>query len=214
MLRIKICGITRPDQGRAIAQSGATALGFMCVRQSPRYVVPQQIRAIVDQLPDEKPVDRVGVFADATIAEIGEVVAIANLNAVQLHGSESPQFCHQLRSVLPQVELIKALRIRDLQALAAASFYNKVADTLLLDAYHPNVLGGTGKTLDWSSLQDFSPDCPWILAGGITPDNVQIALTQLRPQGIDLSSGVEHAPGNKDLNQIARLFEQIRLLSR
>ena len=84
--------------------------------------------------------------------------------------------------------------------------YSTVVDTLLLDAYHPGVLGGTGQTLDWTQLAAFSPQIPWFLAGGLTPDNVCTALTQLHPSGIDLSSGVEVSPGNKNLDLVDRLF--------
>lgn len=213
-MRVKICGITKPDQGRSIAQLGATSLGFMCVHQSPRYVPPQEIRAIVAALPGDNAgqrVDRVGVFANATLDEICQVVSLGDLNAVQLHGQESPQFCQQLRSVLPAVEIIKALRVRQTETLAQASLYQETVDTLLLDAYDPNLLGGTGRTLDWSSLQTFRPSCAWLLAGGITPDNVQDALRLVCPDGIDLSSGVEQAPGDKDLQKVKQLFEQIQI---
>jgi phosphoribosylanthranilate isomerase len=215
MIRVKICGITTPEQGRAIAELGATALGFMCVARSPRYVLPAQIKAMVQALPTlpdtERPtVDCVGVFADASLDDIEQVVAIAGLNAVQLHGDESPAFCQQLRDRLPHVEIIKALRIRDFEALEQANLYQAWVNTLLLDAYHPQLLGGTGKTLDWSALQQFSPGIPWMLAGGITPDNVATALRQLKPDGIDLSSGVEHVPGNKDLTKVARLFNELQ----
>ncbi len=232
-MRVKICGITQPDQGQAIAQLGATALGFICVPASPRYVKPDQIRAIVDHLPEDqlsalqqdlkpalkpglKPgpkVDRIGVFTDADLDGIGETVAIAHLSAVQLHGTESPQFCQQLRQRLPNVEIIKALRIRDAAALDQAALYSEIVDTLLLDAYHPSLLGGTGKTLDWSSLQQFRPRCSWLLAGGLTPENVLEALHQVQPDGIDLSSGVERSPGDKDLGKVARLFQQLQLAS-
>ena len=206
-LRIKICGITKPDQGRAIAQMGATAVGFICFPKSPRYVAPQQIRAVVDVLPSET-VDRVGVFVDAPVEEIAGVVAIGHLNAVQLHGNESLEFCERVRSVLPRVEVIKAGRVRSQDALEQALLYSKSVDTLLLDAYHPTLYGGTGKTLDWAMLQQFHPGCPWFLSGGLTPDNVRDALSLLQPDGIDLSSGVELAPGDKDLTAVQRLFEQ------
>jgi phosphoribosylanthranilate isomerase len=207
-LRIKICGITKPDQGRAIARMGATAVGFICFPKSPRYVTPQQIRAIVDALPSET-IDRVGVFVDAPVEEIVGVVAIGHLNAVQLHGNESPDFCEQIRSVLPGVEVIKAVRVRSQEALEQALLYSKSVDALLLDAYHPNLYGGTGKTLDWAMLQHFCPGCSWFLSGGLTPDNVRDALSLLHPDGIDLSSGVEIAPGDKDLAAVQRLFDQL-----
>ena len=209
-MRVKICGITKPDQGQAIAQLGATALGFICVQASPRYVTPVQIRAVVELLGVS--VDRIGVFANAAIEEIGQIVDDAGLSAAQLHGSESPDFCKQLRQSLPGVEIIKALRVRTPECLNQAAIYASSVDTLLLDAYHPQLLGGTGKTLDWGTLQPFRPSCPWFLAGGLTPDNILDALSRLQPSGIDLSSGVERSPGNKDLDKVAQLFERVRSL--
>jgi phosphoribosylanthranilate isomerase len=207
-MRVKICGITKPAQGQAIAQLGATALGFICVQASPRYVTPGQIRAIVEALLVE--VDRIGVFADATIEDITQIVAEAGLSAVQLHGSESPEFCQRLRESLPEVEILKALRVKTPACLGHSNTYVSCVDTLLLDAYHPQMLGGTGKTLDWVTLRQFRPDCPWLLAGGLTPDNILEALSGLQPNGVDLSSGVERSPGDKDLDKVAQLFEKVR----
>ncbi len=207
-MRIKICGITQPEQGKAIASLGATALGFMCVPSSPRYVQVNTIRAVVDQLPEK--IDKIGVFANATIEEITQTVVNSGLTGVQLHGDESPEFAVQLRQSLPKVEIIKALRIRKIEDLDTVAIYTTCIDTLLLDAYHPQQLGGTGKTLDWQMLQMFNPGLPWFLAGGLRPDNILEALSQLNPSGIDLSSGVERAPGDKDLDQVARLFERLR----
>jgi len=204
-MRIKICGITQPHQGCAIATLGATTLGFICIPASSRYVNPQQIRAVVDQLPEN--IDSIGVFANTSLDEICQIVAECGLTGVQLHGDESPEFCDRLRSFLPNIEIIKALRVQNVQALAQADIYANWVDTLLLDAYHPQQLGGTGKTLDWENLRQFQPKCPWFLAGGLTPDNVMEALNKVQPNGIDLSSGVERAPGDKDLVKVAQLFE-------
>lgn len=208
-MRVKICGITKVEQGQAIAKLGATALGFICVEASPRYVTPQQIQAIVAQL--LQPVDCIGVFADTTIEEITQVVSSSNLSAVQLHGNESPQFCHRLRQTLPEVEILKALRVKTPECLNQAAKYASCVDSLLLDAYHPQMLGGTGKTLDWKTLQKFRPTYPWLLAGGLTPHNILEALQGLQPQGIDLSSGVERSPGDKDLDKVALLFNNIKI---
>jgi len=207
-MRIKICGITKPEQGQAIAQLGATALGFICVQASPRYVTPEQIQAVVEHL--LVPVDQIGVFANASVEEICQIVADTNLSAVQLHGSESPDFCEQLRQSLPGIEILKALRVKTLECLNQAATYASCVDTLLLDAYHPQMLGGTGQTLDWLTLKQFRPSCPWLLAGGLTPDNVLDALSELQPSGIDLSSGVERSPGDKDLEKVAVLFERVK----
>lgn len=213
MFRIKICGITRPDQASAIAQLGATALGFICATTSPRFVTPKQIKAVVEALPlttdGDYTVDRIGVFVNADLATIEQTVMIGQLSGVQLHGDESPDFCAQVRQALPHIELIKAFRIRASGDLSAIAAYEPVINALLLDAYHPHLFGGTGKTLDWAALQSFQPTRPWFLAGGLHPDNVQEALRQLVPSGIDLSSGVERSPGDKDLEKVAYLFEQL-----
>jgi len=202
--RVKICGITRASQGRAIAQFGATALGFICVSKSPRYIKAEAIAAITSQLPPS--IDRIGVFADAELEEIVSVISQGNLTGAQLHGAESSEFCRQLRQKLPGIELIKALKIKTPESLTQAKLYFDCVDTLLLDAYHPQLLGGTGETLDWRSLQSFHPPLPWLLAGGLNPENVARALQLLSPDGIDLSSGVERSPGDKDLDKVARLF--------
>ena len=206
-MRVKICGITQPEQGLAIAQLGATALGFICVSRSPRYVKSEQIQAVVQQLPSQ--VDCIGVFADASPEEIVNIVTETGLTGVQLHGEETPAYCQQLRQLLPDIELIKAIRVKSPQSLAQTSEYVESVNTLLLDAYDPQLQGGTGHTIDWKTIEQFCPDIPWLLAGGLTPDNVVDALAQLRPDGIDLSSGVERSPGDKDLEKVARLFEQL-----
>ncbi|MEH2049189.1 phosphoribosylanthranilate isomerase [Nostoc sp.] len=207
-MRVKICGITQPQQSIAIASLGATALGFICVPTSPRYVTTSQIRAAVAELPPN--IDTIGVFANASISEIIQIVADSGLTGVQLHGDESANFCDQVRQALPNVEIIKALRIRSFEHLETATNYTEYVDALLLDAYHPQQLGGTGKTLDWTMLEQFSPSCPWFLAGGLTTDNIVEALNQVNPSGIDLSSGVERTPGDKDLDKVALLFQSLK----
>jgi phosphoribosylanthranilate isomerase len=157
----------------------------------------------------------VGVFVDADLEEIVGGVAIAQLNAVQLHGNESPQFCRQLREAMPTLEIIKAFRVKSSETLQQIKAYEGLIDALLLDAFHPNatnpgMYGGTGKTLDWITLSQFHPFCPWFLAGGITPDNVLNALSQVQPDGIDVSSGVELTPGNKDLAKVRQLLAQLQ----
>ncbi len=204
-MRVKICGITKPEQGKAIANLGATALGFICVPSSPRFVSIAQIKTIVRILPPE--VDRIGVFVNAQPKDIGRAVATAGLTGVQLHGEESPEFCQKLREQLPKVEIIKALRVQTAESLSRANAYGNCVHTLLLDAYHPHLLGGTGQTLHWQSLKAFRPSLPWFLAGGLTPENILAALREVDPSGIDLSSGVERAPGDKDLDKVTRLFQ-------
>ena len=208
-MRVKICGITQADQGKEIAALGATALGFICVERSPRYVTAGQIREIVNAVPQH--IDRVGVFANEALPTIVKTIAEANLTAIQLHGTESPEFCRQLKLIIsPNIELIKAFRLKTAQSLADTVAYADCVDTLLLDAYHPQMLGGTGETLNWKDLQEFKPPIPWFLAGGLNPENILAALAQLQPDGIDLSSGVERSPGDKDLVKVAQLFDKIK----
>lgn len=207
-MRIKICGITQLEQGRAIAELGATALGFICVAASPRHIRAEDIGAMAPHLPET--VARIGVFANATFEEICDTVATGKLTGVQLHGGESVELCDRLRDALPRCELIRAVRVKTPPALDAAAAFVPHVDALLLDAYHPQQLGGTGRTLDWRSLREFRPKCPWFLAGGLTPDNITDALTLLQPDGIDLSSGVERSPGDKDIEKVAKLFRVLR----
>ncbi|NER06352.1 MAG: phosphoribosylanthranilate isomerase [Okeania sp. SIO3C4] len=216
-MRVKICGITKLEQGQAIAQIGATALGFICVPTSPRYITPEKIKNIVVQLP--KNIDKIGVFVNSEIDLLAEIIIQTQLTGIQLHGDESPEFCHQLRQAIPDnIEIIKAFRIKSPQDLITVNSYENYVDTLLLDAYHPDKLGGTGQTLDWKILQDFYPTIPWLLAGGLTPENVTVPIQQLIIKsshkfcGIDLSSGVEKTPGDKDLVKVKKLFESLAKL--
>lgn len=219
MLQVKICGITQLEQAKAIARLGATALGYICVTRSPRYITPENIALIISAVTHSAPqVEHFGVFANAPLSEICRVTKTARLSVVQLHGDESPAMCQRLRHALDHanlstVKLVKAIRVRTLEELETALSYEDCVDSLLLDAYHRDQLGGTGKTLDWRSLQSFSPNRPWFLAGGLTPDNILSALTQLSPNGIDLSSGVERSPGNKDLSKVRQLFDQLKHVS-
>ena len=204
-MRVKICGITNLEQGRSIAKLGATDLGFICVAASPRYVNNEQLAKLGPPLASL--VNCVGVFADASIATVMETTQIANFGSVQLHGQETFAYCQELRQQLGAIEIIKAWRIKSNEDLQVIDRYSPVVDTLLLDAYHPEALGGTGHTLNWPQLLEFRPTIPWLLAGGLKPGNVRSALSQLQPAGIDLSSGVEISPGHKDLEQVQRLFQ-------
>ena len=215
----KICGITDAAEGAAIAQLGATALGFICVAASPRYVEPERLatlnatlnRAIAPD-PATRAVARIGVFANAPCATVLAVAQRAQLTGVQLHGDESPEDCAWLRAQAPQLTVWKALRVRSPATLELAATYAGAIDAVLLDAYRPGVLGGTGAALSWPDLVQFRPPMPWILAGGLNPENVLQALAALAdnpPWGIDLSSGVERSPGRKDLDAVNRLFQQL-----
>ncbi|MEM1167805.1 MAG: phosphoribosylanthranilate isomerase [Cyanobacteria bacterium P01_H01_bin.35] len=222
-MRVKICGITKLEQGQAIANMGATDLGFICFPKSPRYITPENIKNIVDKLP--KNIDKIGVFVNPEIDLLSEIIINTKLNGIQLHGDESPEFCNQLRQSIPNnIEIIKGLRIKSPQDLTRANLYENHVNTLLLDAYHPDQFGGTGKTLDWKIIEEFHPTFPWLLAGGLTPENVTeaiqkfILVSQAKIEfnhkfcGIDLSSGVETAPGDKNLIKVKKLFDSLAQL--
>ncbi|ELR96980.1 phosphoribosylanthranilate isomerase [Gloeocapsa sp. PCC 73106] len=208
-MRVKICGVTQLKQAQAIANLGADTLGFICFPPSPRYLNPQGIKSIIEDLPES--IKCIGVFVNASWQVIHDTVLETGLTGVQLHGDESAEFCLSLRRISANLEVIKALRVKGKETLSQVAIYADCVDTLLLDAYDPNLKGGTGKTLPWLSLQSFTAPLPWLLAGGLTPDNLSLALSQLQPDGIDLSSGVERSPGDKDLERVARLFEQLKL---
>jgi len=213
---IKICGLTKLDQAQAIAQMGANALGFICVPSSPRYISAAAIGQITSKLTNfnltsfSDRLDLVGVFLNASASEIYETLELGGLNAVQLHGDESPEFCYEMRSHLekikPHVKLIKALRVKDQAGLEQAKLFSDAVDVILLDAYDPQMAGGTGKTLDWQMLRDFRPNCLWWLAGGLSHENVAEAIALVSPNGVDISSGVELSAGDKDLSKVKKLI--------
>jgi phosphoribosylanthranilate isomerase len=213
-LRVKICGLTKVDRAKAIAALGVDALGFICVSESPRYITPEAIGEIVAELPaialNSGTLAKIGVFANASLEQIVSTVDRGNLTGVQLHGQESPEFCQALRAALPNTELIKAFRVRDADTLMETKAYTQHVDAFLLDAFNVHALGGTGETWDWSLVAGFKPDRPWFLAGGLTPMNVNAALQQVNPTGIDVSSGVERAPGDKDLGLVQALCDALQ----
>ncbi|AGY58371.1 phosphoribosylanthranilate isomerase [Gloeobacter kilaueensis] len=212
-MRVKICGLTDPAQAHAIAGLGAHALGFICVPASPRYVAAEQLRALTAGLPPF--IFKVGVFADAPLEAIEEAVQAGGLNAIQLHGEEEPQVCRDLAQSVPGVARIKALRLREAADLERIERYRGCVETVLLDSWHPAQLGGTGVTFDWQWLMGFKPGLPWILSGGLKPENLLTALHRLQPQAIDLSSGVEEAgqPGRKNLKKVAQVLAIARQFS-
>jgi phosphoribosylanthranilate isomerase len=200
---VKICGITRLEDAEAAVNAGATALGFVFWPGSPRAVDPRRARAIAASLPPF--ITTVGVFADQPAEYVNEVAHVAQLGAVQLHGGESADYVAAMSR-----PVVKAVAIRDDVELDAARvdvWPPRVI--LLLDAHDPVRKGGTGRTVDWSVAAAIATRRPIVLAGGLNPDNVADAIARVRPFGIDVSSGVEAAPGVKDHERIKALFEAV-----
>ncbi len=183
--RVKICGITRPDDGRHAARAGADAIGLVFYPPSPRYVSPRQAAGIIAALPPF--VTTVGLFVNAPADRIAALLEQVPLDMLQFHGDESPEYCAGFRR-----PWIKALRMRDgVDPLAEADRYGAAgARGLLVDSYVPGVPGGTGERFDWDRLPA-NPSLPLVLAGGLDPDNVAEAVRRARPWAVDVSGGVE-----------------------
>lgn len=188
MVKVKICGITTSEDALHAAACGADAVGLVFYAKSPRCVRPERAREIVAALPPF--VAAVGLFVNEAPARIREIAGFCALDAIQLHGDEAPQECF-----LPPYRVIKALRVRDAASLDGLDRWPVAA--LLLDAWSTDSYGGTGQSFDWS-LASRAAGRPFILAGGLTPENVAAAVRSVRPYAVDVSSGVEAAPGRKD----------------
>lgn len=200
--RIKICGITRRQDALAAAAVGADAIGFVFYPPSPRAVSGAAAGLIARSLPPL--VTAVGLFVDAPEAAVRQVLAAVPLGLLQFHGDEPAEFCAQFG--LPYM---KAVRIRGgVDLLQCATRYADAA-ALLLDAYRAGVPGGTGETFDWNLIPP-RIDCRIVLSGGLTADNVAAGIEQVRPWAVDVSSGVETAPGIKDEQRIGRFAAAVR----
>jgi phosphoribosylanthranilate isomerase len=203
-MKIKICGVTRAEDAKAAADLGADFLGFIFVPSSPRFIEPEAAAAIAAAVRDdrEKPPKLVGVFRDASNDYIREIVSIGGLDLVQLHGAEGDEDIRDLG-----IPAIKSLRVGDTLPDTSAT---PTAAWLLFDTYDERRVGGTGRRFDWSLLALYSRSKPFFLSGGITAENVSAAISLVRPDAIDISSGVESEPGVKDHEKLAQLFERVR----
>lgn len=201
MVRIKICGITSREDALGACEAGADALGFIFWQGSKRYIDPDEAKKIVKALPPF--VTSVGVFVDESHDTISETVDLVGLDAVQLHGDESPDFCAAVKR-----PVIKAFRVTGEEVVSELSRYSVSA--CLLDTYREGVLGGTGETFNWDIAKMATLSGRVILAGGLTPENISDAVRQVGPYGIDVSSGVEMSEGKKDMDMVRLFIESAR----
>ncbi|MGH7232196.1 MAG: phosphoribosylanthranilate isomerase [Nitrospiraceae bacterium] len=207
-VRIKICGITNPDDALAAVEAGADALGFVLYKSSPRYVTADVVRAIVRLLPPF--VLPVGVFVNEDLKVVRDVMDSCGLALAQLHGDETAAYCEQLgRPVL------KAIRFRNVSSFLALAEYKGRAQVrgFVIDSFSENAYGGTGQVADWMLAAEAARIAPVLLAGGLTPDNVGEAIAYVRPYGVDVSSGVELAPGKKDPEKVKAFIQAVKLAS-
>lgn len=202
VVRSKICGITRIEDALAAARAGADAIGLVFYSKSPRAVTAVQAKAIIAALPPF--VTTVGLFVDATDAELTEILATVPLDVLQFHGDESPEFCSGYGR-----PYLKALRVKPGDDVAAAMARYAEAAGILLDTYVEGVPGGTGEAFDWSLVPRDSSQ-PIILAGGLDAENVAAAIAQVRPYGVDVSGGVEQSKGIKDAGKIHAFLRAVR----
>jgi len=202
---VKICGITNLDDAKAAAARGADAIGFIFWPSSPRFVEPDVARSIVATLPPS--IAAVGVFVNQPSAHINDVAARVGLRAVQLHGDETEAFASEIAK-----PVIKAVALRTGSAADIEQWPKSI--TLLLDVHDPLRRGGTGTRVDWSMAGELARHRRVILAGGLNPENVVDAIMQVRPYGIDVSSGVGRSPGKKDHERLTALFEAVQVSTR
>ena len=200
--RVKVCGLTRPEDARLAVTLGADAIGLIFWERSPRRVSLDQAHALCEVLPAF--VTRVGVFVNASPGEVQTIVDGVGLDAVQLHGDEAPDAFASVRA-----RLIKVVALDDDGGLAeAASLPSTV--TPLVDATDRERRGGTGQLADWQRAGRLAAVRPTILAGGLTAENAARAMTEVRPWALDVSSGVEDAPGIKSADKLRAFFHAVR----
>lgn len=201
-IHTKICGITRPEDALAAVSAGADAVGLVFFQGSKRCVDIRQAQKITSVLPPF--VNVVALFVNETPENIGQILAQVPINLLQFHGDEDDDFCRQFER-----PYMKAVRVQTASDIQTADRRFPHARALLFDAYHPSEYGGTGQCFDWSLLSSYQGK-PWVLAGGLTPDNVQDAVRATGAVSVDVSGGVEAAKGIKDPQKIAAFLDAVR----
>lgn len=200
MLTIKICGLTNLDDARWAIEAGADYLGFVLYPKSPRYLPIKELSRITDELPET--IRKVGVFVNEAPILVKEVVSVCGLAAVQLHGDEDPEDFEDVGA-----PLWRAIRLQ--AGKWTPEPRNWAAERYVMDAFSP-AYGGTGMTLDWATAGAFAARHRAMLAGGLTEENVREAIRRVKPLGVDVSSGVELAPGRKDRRKVAAFISEAR----
>ncbi|MHB1034700.1 MAG: phosphoribosylanthranilate isomerase [Pirellulales bacterium] len=213
MFHIKICGVTNVDDARLVASSGADAIGLNFYPQSPRCIQRREAERIVEVLPSD--VVKVGVFVNASRDEVCRTFDNLGLDLVQLHGDEPPEYLAELEGR----PVMRAFRCRQTGLAPVHAYLDRCRELgclphmILVDSYKEGAFGGTGETADWSELASYAASAgpsdrpPLVLAGGLTPDNVERAIRTVHPRAVDTASGVESSPGRKDPNRV-RAFVQ------
>jgi phosphoribosylanthranilate isomerase len=200
-LPVKVCGITRLEDAVTAIACGAQAVGFIFHEPSPRYIAPESVQAIIAELPPF--VVTVGVFVRQSAEAINRIADLVRLDRVQLHGGEPAEMLQQVAR--PAYRAFRLHEEADLAAVEAAP-----EETVMLDTFDPDQFGGTGRAFNWEWARRIGERKRVILAGGLSPENAARALQAARPAALDVSSGVEAAPGSKDAAKIAAFFEAVK----
>ncbi|MCA9405041.1 MAG: phosphoribosylanthranilate isomerase [Candidatus Omnitrophica bacterium] len=203
-MKVKICGITNHEDAQKAAFYGAWAVGFIFYKKSPRYISPSRAKKLIDALPPF--ITPVGVFVNQKEGAVRDVCRFTGISTLQFHGDEEPAFCHRFAQ---KNKVIKAFRVGDDFSFAKTARYNKV-HAFLFDAHKEGEYGGTGESPDWKFIAMQKIEKPYILSGGLTPNNLQEALSVLSPYAVDVSSGVEKSPGIKDPRKIRAFFDVLK----
>lgn len=200
MIPIKICGITTVEDAQMVIENGASAIGLIFYKDSSRKVSVECAKDIIKHINGLVPV--IGVFVDETIQYLNSILSQVNIDILQLHGNESPQYCAQLN--LP---IIKVFRVG--VGFDESQLFNYNVSAFLFDTYKKGLPGGTGDPFDWELISELKIDTPIILSGGLTPQNILTGLEIVTPSAMDVNSGVENSPGQKDKEKLIQLFNNI-----
>lgn len=205
MVEVKICGITNLRDARMAFEYGADAVGFIFYPGSLRYIEPDIAREIIKSLPSQ--MARIGVFVNQEIEEVKEIASFCNLDLIQLHGDEDPEYCSKFQNF----SLIKAVSLCREEELKGLKEYPVRA--ILVDSKRPGCYGGTGVASNWNLAIKVKEIRPLILSGGLNPKNIRSAIETVGPQAVDINSGVEFSPGKKDPEKMRKIISIIRGIS-
>ena len=209
MVKVKICGVTCAQDATWAVNLGADFIGLNFYKDSPRKVSPQNALEIAKEIPPF--VATVGVFVNEELKSLVKIAGKLNCQFVQLHGDETVEYCRELKAALPEIKIIKAFRVQDENSLAGLVVYNDVAEYYLLDAFVPEVPGGTGATFNWDlAVKAKESGKPFFLSGGLSPDNVQEAIGKVKPFAVDVCSGIERSPKRKDYDKMKDFITRVK----
>lgn len=215
MIRIKICGITNLADARAAADAGADMLGFNFFRPSPRFIEPHEAGEVIARLRSEldaggRPLTIVGVFVnEASPESLVRIALTTGIDAVQLHGEESVEFCRRVKQLQPELTVIKALHAGEGFEPDDAVSYD--VDAIMLDSFDAELRGGTGRVFDWTVGRRTRKVVPQLfLAGGLSPENIAKAIAEVRPDVVDACSSLESSPGRKDAQLMKAFVSAVR----